>query len=158
MKETAVTEKTHAYPLWTTLLRVLLGIILHWKGILFIKDTTNLQQMIERTGIGVFSDNATTLAFIISYVTLLCGLAIFVGLWTKLFCIIQIPILIVAVFFVNINRIETSSFEFIVSVITLILLIFFAFKGSGTISADEFFRSYYKAGTEDGQTKKFFEE
>lgn len=156
MKETAVTEKTQVYPLWMTLLRIILGIILHWKGIVFIRDSTHLQQIIERTGIGVFSDNSATLAFIISYLTLLCGLGIVVGLWTKLLSIIQIPILIVAVFFVNINRIESSAFEFVLSIITLVLLIFFAFKGSGNISADEFFRTYYKAGTEDGQTKKFF--
>jgi hypothetical protein len=34
--------------------------------------------------------------------------------------------------------------------------VFFAIKGSGTISADEFFRTYYKAGTEEGNTERFF--
>jgi hypothetical protein len=72
------------------------------------------------------------------------------------FSIIQIPVLIVAIFFVNVHRIDNGAFEMVMSVITLLLLIFFAIKGSGTLSGDEFFRSYYKAGTEDGQTKKFF--
>jgi len=49
------------------------------------------------------------------------------------------------------------GFELALSIITLILLIVFAIKGSGTLSADEFFRTYYKAGTEDGNTKRFFE-
>jgi uncharacterized membrane protein YphA (DoxX/SURF4 family) len=113
--------------------------------------------MIEHTGVGVFSQNAETLAFVVCYITLLCGLFIACGLFTKTCCYVQIPILIVAIFFVNIRNIGTSSMEFLLSIVTLLLLILFAIKGSGTLSADEFFRSYYKAGSEDGQTKRFFE-
>lgn len=156
MQETYVTERTHAQPWWISFLRIILGLYLIWKGLVFIRDTTLLEQLIERTGVGVFSNNSRILSFVVAYLSLLCGLFIACGLWTKLNSIIQIPILIVAVFFVNINRIDNGALELVMSVITLLLLIFFAFKGSGTLSADEFFRSYYKAGTEDGQTKKFF--
>ena len=38
----------------------------------------------------------------------------------------------------------------------LLLLILFAIKGSGALSADEYFRSYFKAGAEEGNTKRFF--
>lgn len=156
MQHTNVTGRTKVQPLWFTILRMILGFILAWKGIVFIRDTALLEQLIERTGIGAFSQNSNVLSFIVSYLSLLCGLFIGSGLWTRVFSIVQIPILIVAIFFVNINRVETSSFELVLSIVTLILLILFAVKGSGTISADEFFRSYYKAGTEDGQTKNFF--
>ena len=155
MQETNVTEKTEIQPLWFSFLRIFLGLFLLWKGIVFIRDTALLEQLIERTGVGVFSNNSSTLSFIVAYLSLLCGLFIASGLWTKIFSLIQIPILIVAVFFVNLNRIDTSTVELIMSIITLGLLIFFAFKGSGSLSADEFFRSYYKAGTQDGQTKRF---
>ena len=156
MQESNVTQKTQVQPLWTSILRIILGLILAWKGLVFIRDSALLEELINRTGVGVFSKNASTLAFVVSYLSLLCGLFIASGLWTRIMAIIQIPILIVAVFFVNMNQIETSTFEFIVSLITLVLLIFYAIKGSGTLSADEFFRTYYKAGTEDGQTKRFF--
>lgn len=156
MREANITERTKVQPLWITILRMILGFILAWKGIVFIRDSALLEVLIGRTGIGVFSQNSNILSFVVSYLSLLCGLFIGSGLWTRASSIVQIPILIVAVFFVNINNVATSQFEFILSVITLILLIFFAFKGSGTISADEFFRTYYKAGTEDGQTKRFF--
>lgn len=115
-----------------------------------------LEELISRSGVGVFSQNSATLSTIVSALTLLCGLFIACGLWTRLCSIIQIPILIVAVFFVNLHRVDRSTFELVLSIITLGLLIFYAIKGSGTISADEFFRTYYKAGTEDGQTKRFF--
>jgi len=157
MVESPVTEKTTAQPVWLTILRIALGFILIWKGIVFIRDTTLLELLIQQTGIGVFSRNSQVLSFIISYLSLLCGLFIATGLFTRTSSIVQIPILIVAVFFVNSHNIGEGGFELALSIITLILLIVFAIKGSGTLSADEFFRTYYKAGTEDGNTKRFFE-
>ena len=155
MQETNVTQKTHVQPIWFSFLRIFLGLFLLWKGIVFIRDTALLEQLIERTGVGVFSQNASNISFVVAYLSLLCGLFIATGLWTRIMSIIQIPILIVAVFFVNLNRMESSTVELIMSIITLVLLIFFAIKGSGSLSADEFFRSYYKAGGEDGQMKQF---
>ena len=158
MIESPVTEKTHkSQPAWLTLFRIALGLILFWKGIVFIRDTTLLQTMIEHTGIGIFSKNSEIISFIIPYLSLLCGLFILTGLFTRTSCIIQIPIVAVAVFFVNFKGIDQSNLELVLSIVVLILLILFAIRGSGTISADEFFRTYYKAGTEDGQTKRFFD-
>jgi len=157
MVESPVTEKTTAQPIWLTILRIALGFILIWKGIGFIRDTTLLELLIQQSGIGVFSRNSQVLSFIISYLSLLCGLFIATGLFTRTSSIVQIPILIVAVFFVNSQNIGERGFELALSIIILILLIVFAMKGSGTLSADEFFRTYYKAGTEDGNTKRFFE-
>lgn len=157
MLESNITEKTSlTQPAWLTLLRIALGLILFWKGIVFIRDTALLELMIQHTGIGVFSQNSEALSFVVSYLSLLCGLFILTGLFTKTSSIVQIPILFVAVFFVNMKNIGQSNLELVFSIVTLILLILFAIKGSGTISADEFFRTYYKAGTEDGQTKRFF--
>jgi uncharacterized membrane protein YphA (DoxX/SURF4 family) len=52
----------------------------------------------------------------------------------------MIPIVIVAIFFVNIKNIEGNGFELILTIIVLILLFLFAIKGSGPLSADEYFR------------------
>src|SRR5574340_955897 len=150
MVESPVTEKTSDQPVWLTGLRILLGFILIWKGIGFIRDTSLLELLIQESGLGVFSRNAQVLSFIISYLSLLCGLFIGTGLFTRTSSIVQIPILIVAVFFVNSHDIGEGGFELVLSVVTLILLVVFTIKGSGTLSADEFFRSYYRAGTEDG--------
>lgn len=156
MQEKPLTEKTTIQPWWLTLLRMILGFILIWKGIIFIRDTTALQTLIENTGVGVFSTNSEVLAFIVSYLSLLCGVFIGVGLFTRTSSIIQIPVLIVAVIFVNIRHID-SAFELVLSIITLGLLILFAVKGSGQFSADEYFRTYYKAGAEKGRTDPVFE-
>ena len=158
MVQSPVTEKTSLkQPAWLTLLRIALGFILFWKGIVFIRDTELLKLLIGHTGIGVFSKKSETLAFLVSYLSLLCGLFIACGLFTKTSSIVQIPILFIAVFFVNIKNIGETGFELALSIITMLLLILFAFKGSGALSADEYFRTYYKAGNEDGSTKRFME-
>jgi len=155
MMESPVTEKTSLkQPAWLTIIRIALGLILFWKGIVFIRDTEFLKSLLEHSGIGVFSNNAETLTFIVAYLTLLCGLFILCGLFTRTSCIVQIPILLIAIIFVNSKNIGESTFEFILSIIVFILLILFAIKGSGTLSADEFFRTYYKAGTEPGNTDR----
>ena len=153
MIESPVTEKTSfKQPAWLTVVRVILGLILFWKGIVFIKDTEFLKSLIEKSRIGVFSSNADVLTFIVAYLTLLCGLFILCGLFTRTSSIVQIPILLIAIIFVNSKNLGQSSSELILSIVVFLLLILFAIKGSGTLSADEFFRTYYKAGTEEGNT------
>ncbi|MGH2646164.1 MAG: DoxX family protein [Ginsengibacter sp.] len=158
MEETHITEKTSAgQPRWLTLVRIVLGFILFWKGISFIRDSSDLQLMLQRMSIGAIDKNSEWIAFLITYVNLLGGLFILVGLFTKTSSLVQIPILIGAVFFVNTkDGLNQSTSELVLSAVVLILLILFAVKGSGVLSADEYFRSYYKAGSEDGNTKKFF--
>lgn len=156
MTETNVTEKTHIQPLWITGVRIILGFILLYKGILFISNTILLETLIVKTGVGIFTKNTEVFSFIVAYLSLLCGLFIATGLWTKISSIVQIPILIIAVFWINMKGISENGFELVLSIITLILLIFFAIKGSGAHSADEYFRTYYKAGAEDGKAKRFF--
>jgi putative oxidoreductase len=158
MNEADITEKTSVtQPRWLTIVRIVLGFILFWKGISFIRDSSDLSSILQRMSIGVVNKNSEWIAFLITYINLLGGLFIAVGLFTKTSSVIQIPILIGAVFFVNTKSgLNQSISELILSIIVLILLILFAVKGSGVISADEYFRSYYKAGSEEGSTKKFF--
>ena len=158
MKDADITESTSAsQPRWLTIIRIALGLILFWKGIAFIRDASDLQEMLQRMSIGVVDKNTEWIAFLITYLNLLGGLFIIVGLFTKTSSIIQIPILIGAVFFVNTSDgLNQSNTELILSAVVLVLLILFAIIGSGVISADEYFRSYYKAGSVDGTTKKLF--
>jgi putative oxidoreductase len=141
MPQTITTPKLSRVQLTPlTILRIVLGIILIWKGIVFIQDTAQLKSMIEQTGIGVFSQSSGAIATVVSILSLLCGFFITVGLLTRISSIVQMPIVIVAIIFVNIKNIERNGFELILTVIVLLLLILFAIKGSGTLSADEYFR------------------
>lgn len=125
---------------WLLVLRIVLGIILLSKAISFIYKSAELQSRIEATGITTFSQSAAVLGSAITYISLLCGLFIIIGLLTRIACMIQIPILFIAVFFVNIKDLHYNMWEFILSGIVLILLFLFAIKGSGRFSVDEYFR------------------
>jgi uncharacterized membrane protein YphA (DoxX/SURF4 family) len=141
MAQTIATGKSSlTQPSLLTILRVVLGIILIWKGFNFIRDTAHLKSMIEQTGVGVFSNSSGALASVVSILTLLCGFFITVGLFTKLSCIVQIPIVILAIIFVNSKNIEGNFFELILTIIVFVLLVLFAIKSSGPLSADEYFR------------------
>ncbi len=152
--ESALEKNESRQPKWLTLFRIALGLILFWKGISFLQDSSNLQEMVKATGIGLMDNNAQAVALIITYLNLLGGFLIIVGLFTRWISVIQIPILIGAVFFVNAKQgMANNTIELMLSILVLVLLIVFVIKGSGAISADEYFRNYYKAGYESGHTK-----
>jgi len=127
-------------PTWLSFLRIALGIILIWKGVNFIRDMSTLESLIKQTGIGIFTQNEAALAVIVTILTLLCGLFIMVGLFTRISSVVQIPIVAVAILFVNMKSIDRNAFELFLTIVVLLLLILFAIKGSGTLSADEYFR------------------
>jgi uncharacterized membrane protein YphA (DoxX/SURF4 family) len=124
-----------------TFLRVFAGLILLYKSYHFIRDTAVAKIGIRETGIGFFADNAEAFAFVITALGLLCGFFLVVGLFTRAAAIIQIPVLFVAVFFVNLRQGGGGAFELILSIVMLLLLFLFAVKGSGPCSADEYFKS-----------------
>jgi len=141
MQYATATNKPRAnQPTWLTILRIALGIILIWKGIKFIRDISVLRSMIEQTGVGVFSRSSGVLAAIVGILSLLCGVFITVGLFTRMSSIVMIPIIFVAIVFVNMKNIERNAFELTLTIIVLVLLVLFAIKGSGPLSADEYFR------------------
>lgn len=145
-------------PKWLTLLRILLGFIILWKGITFFKDAVTVENLLKNGNIRMFNDNSSLLAFLITYINLLGGFFIIVGLFTRWICLIQIPIIIVAIGFINTRAgVNVSNTELILSIIVLILLVLFTIKGSGYLSADEYFNNYTKAALEPGHTKNLLE-
>jgi uncharacterized membrane protein YphA (DoxX/SURF4 family) len=120
-------------------LRIVTGLIILIRGFNFIFVMATLKSMIQ-ADVAVFAENSATLAFIISVLDIACGLFIMVGFVTRISAIIQVPILFVAVFLVNIKHIGTNTFEFLLSLVTFFLVLMIAYKGSGPFSADEYFR------------------
>lgn len=145
-------------PKWMTILRILLGFILIWKGVTFFKDSSLLSDMIRDGGVAMFSNNTKIFTMIVTYLHLLCGFFIIVGLFTRWVCLLQMPVLIMAVIYsLNKTGMHLDNTEFILAIVVLILLVLFFIRGSGSLSADEYFRSYTKAGMEKGHTNKLFQ-
>jgi len=157
MEETLVNNIPNQ-PRWWAILRMLLGLILFWKGLFFLQNFVYFEQLAQNSKLSIFRSYETEVALAITYLSLLGGLFITVGLFTRWACAIQIPILLGAVFFVNLNTGRgVQDSEFVLSVLVLTLLFIFTLFGSGIISADEYFKSYIKAATEKGHTDKIFE-
>ncbi|WP_143959672.1 DoxX family protein [Litoribacter populi] len=130
---------TH-HPVWIDYLRVVLGLFIFFKGVMFIGNTERLMSMITEIDIGFFN---MALAHYVAFAHLVGGLLIAMGLLTRFAIVFQLPILFFAVFFVNIQQgflSVSNNLEFELSLITFILLIVFLIYGSGKFSVDEFMR------------------
>ena len=127
------------HPQWLVVLRVALGMSLLLKGFGFIQNSVVLSGYIAQT---TFIQNASWLIYVIPWVHLLGGSTIIMGLFTRAATLIQIPILVGAVFFVNARHgILAGGSDLMFSIIVLLLLIFFFVEGSGYFSLDHYFFS-----------------
>jgi len=141
-------KEQHHYAL-IDIARVLFGIFLVAKGSSFIDHREQIEWLLVK-------NNIHFLIFIAAiYIVLLHiggGLLMMTGLITRWAAAFQIPILIGAVFFINLpigfNGINTETG---ISIATLVLLIFFFFYGSGNYSLD-----YYVEKHEQPYHRKFF--
>jgi putative oxidoreductase len=126
------------HPAILDVLRIFLGIFLFLKGFAFMQNMAYLQWIIEDQGL--FNLSHQMLIIIMYYVTFVHmagGILITLGLLTRLSSILQLPIVIGAVFFVNIFKSELNS-DLWMSVFASVLLILFMLIGSGPLSMDRF--------------------
>ena len=126
---------TH-HPAWTDALRITLGIILVLKGISFISDTTYLSHLVGGLRFDLWS---VMVVHYVAFAHLMGGFLIAVGCLTRLMVLLQLPILVGAVFFVNIRQgFSPLNSELWLSLIVLFLLLLFLVLGSGRFSMDEY--------------------
>ncbi|MGM9477924.1 DoxX family protein [Pedobacter sp. GSP4] len=124
---------------WLDYLRIVLGLIIFGKGVSFVSDTSVLQNMITQNNVFGFSGMMISVAIhLVAFAHLVGGVLITLGLVTRFAVVIQIPILLFAVFFVNLTPgFSTPNSELWFSVLVLFLLIMFWVVGSGPLSVDE---------------------
>lgn len=122
-------------------MRILLGLVLIWKGVQFVNNIDLLTAQIDRYPF--LTAMSFWLAHIIVFAHFVGGLFITLGLLTRVGVIANLPILIGAVFFVgsSTNLFAVHS-EMILSLVVLFLLCFFLVEGSGPISVDEYMRRH----------------
>lgn len=127
------------HPRLILFLRAALGIALTTKGISFISDMVSFKALLAGSSFSFLPD---WVALIITWIHLLCGFLITIGLFTRFSALIQIPILIGAVIINASTGIFTPGSELIYSVLILILLVFFAIEGGGELSLDRFIKTH----------------
>lgn len=127
----------HHHPKWLDYLRIVLGITLIWKGVAFALNLHAFTILMENSGLGT----AVTISLLIHLIIalhIIGGLLIALGTHTRLFCLLIIPILIVAVFYVNFpnQQIFRPYSEFWLSCLVLAGLICFLIEGDGVLSIE----------------------
>jgi uncharacterized membrane protein YphA (DoxX/SURF4 family) len=132
---------TH-HPRWLVVLRIGLGLALFVKGISFMVNAVLLNQLISGTSLSAGVD---WIPLVITWIHLLGGFLIIIGLYTRLAVLVQIPILIGAVtFVVEKEKMFGPGSELIFAIIILLLLFFFLVEGGGPISVDAHLRKNEK--------------
>ena len=130
---------TH-HPAWLDVVRIGLGVLLFVKGISFISDTTKLSELVSELDIQLWTVAAV---HCVAFAHIFGGFLIALGCLTRISCIIQIPILITAVFALNIRLgFSYLNSELWLSMITLLLVLTFTVIGSGRFSMDEWMRTH----------------
>lgn len=119
---------TH-HPQWLDIVRILLGVFLCYKGIDFLMNMgTMLALITNKMSFGSFT--AMMMSNYIAFAHILGGGLLIMGVLTRFACLLQIPILLGAIFFVN-NDLYRPFSALLLPIVTLLLLIVFLIVGNG---------------------------
>lgn len=124
-------------PGWLDFFRIVLGVFITFKGFEFMFNMDSLEG--TTAGMGAMFSGAAIAHYVI-FAHALGGPLIIFGLFTRIVCAIQVPILIGAVVFVNYPKGFLSlgnHMELEISLIVLAGLIIFMVFGAGKFSVDE---------------------
>lgn len=114
-------------------LRIFLGGLLFIKGYFFIENINDIYGLIEAN----MEYSSFAIAHYVAIAHLVGGLMLMFGIYTRLAAIVQLPVLIGAVFFIDQQHsmlVTSSELEY--SIVILVLLIVFAIYGAGKWSVD----------------------
>ena len=124
---------TH-HPKWLAIVRIGLGIFLCYKGIQFLNNmSATLDLMTNRFSFGSFT--TMLMSNYIAFAHILGGGLLILGMLTRFACLLQIPVMVGAVFFVNVSGDMYKPFsEWWLSLLVLLLLCGFLVLGNGPLS------------------------
>lgn len=126
------------HPRFLDIIRIALGIFLLLKGLGFMDNTANLRSIIEnQTDISVSPGILMALVYYVTFVHLVGGTLIALGILTRFSSLMQIPVVFGAVFFVNYLQSPFNT-DLISSIVVLIFLVVFAVLGPGRISLENY--------------------
>ncbi len=124
------------HPKWLDIIRIALGIFLCYKGVDYLRNTSDLIALMKNTS--PFNEFVIILiGHYVTFVHIIGGFFLTIGMFTRAACLIQIPILLGAIIFVNINAtrdVFSPYSELFLSVIVLLLLVYFLIIGNGPLS------------------------
>ncbi len=137
----------HHHPKWLDVIRIALGIFLVYKGIDFLRNMGEMTGLMTNNKLLFGSFKVVILGHLIVFAHIIGGLLLAVGFYTRFACLIQIPILLGAVLFINISGDMMRPYsEMIISIVVLLLLIAFLIIGNGPWSYEKMSEQEEKKG------------
>jgi putative oxidoreductase len=129
---------TDHHPRWFIIFRIALGLCLFAKGISFMSNSALLDQLFS--GNAYLSRDSGWLPILITWMNMLGGFFLIVGLQTRLVAALELPIIIGAIIFINTQKSGFSSpSEIALPILVLLGLVFFIIEGGGPLSLDAYF-------------------
>jgi putative oxidoreductase len=130
------------HPKWLDIIRMCLGVLLFMKAIEFINNMDQLSELMGRSHF-LGSISLGVMGHYVIMAHLIGGFMVAFGLLTRVACLFQIPVLLGAVIFIHAPAgiIPTDS-NWWLSLMILVLLVFFLIEGGGPWSADRLLLSH----------------
>jgi putative oxidoreductase len=130
------------HPRFLDIIRVVLGIFLLLKGLGFMENSAYLKSLIEsQPDIAVSSGWLMALVYYVTFVHLVGGALIALGIMTRFSSLVQIPVVFGAVFFVDVLQSPFNT-DLVSAIAALIFLMVFAVIGSGRWSLERYLASF----------------
>jgi putative oxidoreductase len=129
--------ETH-HPKWLDFVRIALGVFLLVKGVDFADNMNKLLNLMSGLPFGNFM--MIMMAHYILFAHMLGGVLLATGLLTRFACLIQLPVLLAAVF----TNVSHQFSGLAVAILVLVLLIYFLVIGGGRWSLDWYVNKEYK--------------
>jgi len=124
------------HPAWFDFFRILLGFVLLWKGIQVAMNLDAFSKMMAESRLPA-SFAISFFAHLVILVHIIGGAMIAIGTNTRAACLVQIPVLLGAIFYVNLPEDVLRPYsELWLSVSVLIALVFFMVEGNGPLSVE----------------------
>ena len=122
------------HPKWLDIIRIVLGIFLCYKGIDVFMNMSDITTTMKSRA--PFSSFAFLMAAqYAAFAHTIGGILLVLGLFTRIACLVQIPVLIGAIIFVTSNHDMLRPYsELFLSILILLLLIYFLIVGNGPLS------------------------
>jgi len=119
------------HPRWMDIVRIALGGFLCYKGVDFLNNMSDLVELMSsQTSFGDFG--YTLAGHYAVFAHILGGVLLIFGVLTRFACLIQLPVMIGAIFFVSTNPDMLRPYsELFLSILVLLLLIYFLIAGNG---------------------------
>ncbi len=125
-------------PNWVVIVRIVLGICLIYKGIDFIQHKDQLINFFESSN---SLKNFVWMIGMLPWIHIIGGVMILIGFFTRFMSLTQLPIIIGAIVFVNLQEgVKAGQSELPFSFLILVLLIVFFVEGGGYMSLDNYVR------------------